>query len=297
MEINDGMILSMTGFGKATNEFNGTKITVEVKTLNSKMNDTKIRVPSSYREKELEIRNLITEKLDRGKIDVSLNLESANKTSAVKINSELVAEYNAQLQGVSEELGLVPADALNLIMRMPNVLESENHEFDAQEYNSIKQTILEGLNACNNFRKDEGLQLENDLKKRIAIISDRLEKVMKLAPARVDNKREKLLARFEDMKKDDDVFDNNRFEQELIYYLEKLDITEEHVRLKSHLEYFSNTMDSDPGQGKKLGFIGQEMGREINTIGSKANHAEMQRHVVEMKDELEKIKEQVLNVL
>tara|TARA_B100000795_G_scaffold261872_1_gene239114 strand:+ start:5268 stop:6131 length:864 start_codon:yes stop_codon:yes gene_type:complete len=287
----------MTGFGKATNEFNGTKITVEVKTLNSKMNDTKIRVPSSYREKELEIRNLITEQLDRGKIDFSLSLESANKTSTVKINRVLFEEYNAQLKGVSQEFDLEPIDTMSLIMRMPNILESESHEFDSDEYKTIKQTVIEGLTACNNFRKDEGQQLENDLKKRIDIISDHLEKVMQLAPTRVDNKREKLLARFEDMKKDDDIFDNNRFEQELIYYLEKLDITEEQVRLKAHLEYFSKTMDGQIGQGKKLGFIGQEMGREINTIGSKANHAEMQRHVVEMKDELEKIKEQVLNVL
>lgn len=287
----------MTGFGKATNEFNGTKITVEVKTLNSKMNDTKVRVPSSYREKELEIRNLIAEQLDRGKIDFSLNMESANKTSSVKINGELIAEYNAQLKDVSTDLGLEPVDSMSLLMRMPNVLESESHEFDPEEYQVIRQTVLDGLTACNNFRKDEGKQLEIDLKKRIEIIGDRLEKVMNLAPTRVDNKREKLLARFEDMKKGDDVFDNNRFEQELIYYLEKLDITEEQVRLKAHLEYFTKTMDGKAGQGKKLGFIGQEMGREINTIGSKANHAEMQRHVVEMKDELEKIKEQVLNVL
>ncbi len=287
----------MTGFGKATNEFNGTKITVEVKTLNSKMNDTKVRVPSSYREKELEIRNLISDQLDRGKIDFSLNVESAKKSSSLSINSELFAEYNSQIKGISQEFGIEPADSMSLIMRMPNILESESHEFDAAEYKTIKETVIEGLTACNNFRKDEGLQLQNDLKKRIDIIADRLEKVMQLAPTRVDNKRGKLLARFEDMKKDDDIFDNNRFEQELIYYLEKLDITEEQVRLKAHLEYFSKTMDGNAGQGKKLGFIGQEMGREINTIGSKANHAEMQVHVVEMKDELEKIKEQVLNVL
>ncbi len=291
------MILSMTGFGKSTKEFNGTKITAEVKTLNSKMNDTKVRVPSSYREKELEIRNLISEQLDRGKIDFSLNLDASDRATASKINTDLVRDYHAQLQMVEKEIGASTEDVLGLLLRLPNVMETEQHEFDKDEYKAIQETISEALEACINFRRDEGVQLELDLKKRISTIDQCLEKVIELAPTRVDSKREKLLTRFEEMKNDSDILDNNRFEQELIYYLEKLDITEEHVRLKAHLKYFSETMDGKKGQGKKLGFITQEMGREINTIGSKANHAEMQRSVVEMKDELEKIKEQVLNVL
>lgn len=287
----------MTGFGKATKEFNGTKISVEVKTLNSKMNDTKLRVPSSYREKELELRNLISAKLERGKIDFALSLDSTDKSNPAKINSDLIVAYHKQLQAIGDKIGAASDDYLGVLMRLPNVMETENYEFDENEYNAIKEVVNEALDACINFRKDEGAQLEIDLTKRIAIISDRLQKVMEMAPTRIDNKKEKLLAKFEDLKSENDVFDTNRFEQELIYYLEKLDITEEQVRLDSHLEYFTKTMQGPNSQGKKLGFIGQEMGREINTIGSKANHAEMQRFVVEMKDELEKIKEQVLNVL
>ncbi len=291
------MILSMTGFGKSSKEFNGTRISAEVKTLNSKMNDTKVRVPNSYREKELEIRNTISQELQRGKIDFVLTLESAQKATPMKINTDLVVEYHQQLKAIGNELKTESKDLLDLLMRMPNVMESENHEFDPEEYQAIKGTINEALANCNKFRADEGKQLEADLKKRIELIREKLYSMVKIAPTRVDNKKEKLLARFDEMKNENAVFDNNRFEQELIYYLEKLDITEEHVRLKSHLDYFTKTLDGKVGQGKKLGFISQEMGREINTIGSKANHAEMQRHVVEMKDELEKIKEQVLNVL
>lgn len=287
----------MTGFGKASKEFNGTKISAEVKTLNSKMNDTKVRVPNSYREKELEIRNTISQELQRGKIDFVLTLESAQKATPMKINTDLVVEYHQQLKVIGNELETESKDLLDLLMRMPNVMESENHEFDPEEYEAISATINDALTNCNKFRADEGKQLEIDLKKRIELIREKLDAVVKIALTRVDNKKEKLLARFEEMKNENNVFDNNRFEQELIYYLEKLDITEEHVRLKSHLDYFTKTLDGKAGQGKKLGFISQEMGREINTIGSKANHAEMQRHVVEMKDELEKIKEQVLNVL
>ncbi len=287
----------MTGFGKASKEFNGTKISVEVKTLNSKMNDTKMRVPGSYREKELEIRNKIAAKLERGKIDFALSLESSEKQNPAKINTELVVEYHQQLQAIEGEIGKSSDDYLGMLMRLPNIMETEKNEFDENEYKAISEVIDVALDACVEFRKDEGAQLEKDLTKRIDIIGDRLKKVMEIAPTRIDNKKEKLLAKFEDMKTDNDVFDSNRFEQELIYYLEKLDITEEQVRLDAHLEYFTNTMNGKTGQGKKLGFIGQEMGREINTIGSKANHAEMQRCVVEMKDELEKIKEQVLNVL
>ena len=209
----------------------------------------------------------------------------------------MVVEYHQQLQAIEGEIGKSSDDYLGMLMRLPNIMETEKNEFDENEYKAISEVIDVALDACVEFRKDEGAQLEKDLTKRIDIIGDRLKKVMEIAPTRIDNKKEKLLAKFEDMKTDNDVFDSNRFEQELIYYLEKLDITEEQVRLDAHLEYFTNTMNGKTGQGKKLGFIGQEMGREINTIGSKANHAEMQRCVVEMKDELEKIKEQVLNVL
>lgn len=290
------MIRSMTGFGKASGEFEGKKITVEIKSLNSKSNDSKLRLPSSYRDKELLVRNKVAAQLERGKIDISISIESIEVTSSTSINYKLANEYFSQLKELSDQLG-EDGNFLEMVMKMPGVLESSNYEANPQEWDFIDNLLKLALEEINMFRTDEGTKLELDLVKRVNNIETHLKSVQEIAPKRVDAKREKLINKFKDNTDDFDTLDQNRFEQELIYYLEKLDITEEEVRLNAHLDYFRKTMDLTTAQGKKLGFISQEMGREINTIGSKANHAEMQKHVVQMKDELEKIKEQVLNIL
>lgn len=290
------MIRSMTGFGKASAEFNGKKLSAEVKTLNSKMNDTKLRIPNTYREHELTVRKAIADKLVRGKIDALITIESAGTETTSNINQELAASYFNQIKSLSDRLG-EDGNFLEMVVKMPGVIEAEKFEADEQEWNAVLQVIDQSLEAVNQFRLDEGSKLEADLVKRLENISTHLEAIIELAPERTEAKKEKLQSKFKEMMDEVDNLDANRFEQELIYYLEKLDITEEKVRLRAHLEYFQNTMKTDPVPGKKLGFIAQEMGREINTIGSKANHAEMQKHVVHMKDELEKIKEQVLNIL
>ncbi|MBD78976.1 MAG: YicC family protein [Crocinitomicaceae bacterium] len=290
------MIRSMTGFGKASGEFEGKKITVEIKSLNSKTNDTKMRLPSSYRDKELIVRNRVAAKLDRGKIDVFISIENVESSSAATINQLLAKGYYKQLKELSTELD-EGGDFMDLVMKMPGVLENLSYEADPEEWNAIVELIDQALVEIDTFRTEEGKQLETDLVKRLDNISTYLKEIQVYAPQRIEEKREKLLNRFKENEEDLKSLDQNRFEQELIYYLEKLDITEEEVRLNTHLDYFRKTMDSGKSQGKKLGFISQEMGREINTIGSKSNHAGMQKHVVQMKDELEKIKEQVLNIL
>tara|TARA_B100000508_G_scaffold124704_2_gene108224 strand:- start:33044 stop:33904 length:861 start_codon:yes stop_codon:yes gene_type:complete len=286
----------MTGFGKASGEFEGKKITVEIKSLNSKTNDTKMRLPSSYRDKELIVRNRVAAKLDRGKIDVFISIENVESSSAATINQLLAKGYYKQLKELSTELD-EGGDFMDLVMKMPGVLENLSYEADPEEWNAIVELIDQALVEIDTFRTEEGKQLETDLVKRLDNISTYLKEIQVYAPQRIEEKREKLLNRFKENEEDLKSLDQNRFEQELIYYLEKLDITEEEVRLNTHLDYFRKTMDSGKSQGKKLGFISQEMGREINTIGSKSNHAGMQKHVVQMKDELEKIKEQVLNIL
>lgn len=291
------MVVSMTGFGKSTGEFNGKKVTVEVKSLNSKMTDTKVRLPNTYREKELEVRSRITQKLVRGKIDFAVSIESIGTQSLPSINHEVAQAYLDQIMELNKTVGQNETDLLGLLLKMPQVLEQEQPEPSEDEWSFISERIDEAINALNHFRHTEGKELEADLKKRIDNIGSNLEEVLALAPQRIEEKKEKLTQRFAELKSDNEALDSNRFEQELIYYLEKLDITEEKVRLRSHLEYFVSTMNEKESQGKKLGFISQEMGREINTIGSKANHAEMQQIVVRMKDDLEKIKEQLLNVL
>lgn len=290
------MIRSMTGFGKASGEFEGKKITIEIKSLNSKTNDSKLRLPSSYRDKELLVRNIVAAKLERGKIDIAISIENIETVSNTSINNELAVTYYKQLKELSDLIG-EDGNFLEMIVKMPGVLESSSFEAETEEWNFILKLLEKALEEINTFRADEGRQLEIDLVKRVDNIEKNLVCVQEIAPKRVDAKREKLIARFKENSDDFETLDQNRFEQELIFYLEKLDITEEEVRLNSHLDYFRKTMNLDKAQGKKLGFISQEMGREINTIGSKANHAEMQKHVVQMKDELEKIKEQVLNIL
>nr|WP_294934176.1 YicC/YloC family endoribonuclease [uncultured Flavobacterium sp.] len=286
------MIQSMTGFGKATLQLATKKITVEVKSLNSKGLDLNVRMPSVYREMELGLRNQISQSLERGKVDFSLYIEVTGEETSTKVNAPIVKAYIAQMRDILPE-----ADATELMkmaVRMPDALKTERDEIDENEWKTILGVIKEALSNINDFRADEGKSLEKEFQLRIANIRLYMEQALALDPERIQNIKNKLQTAIDELKVN---VDENRFEQELIYYLEKLDITEEKVRLTNHLDYFIETLKGSEANGRKLGFITQEMGREINTMGSKSNHAGMQKLVVQMKDELEKIKEQVLNVL
>lgn len=290
------MIKSMTGYGKASAEFGSKKITAEIKSLNSKGLDASVKVSGIYREKELEIRGLVSEKLIRGKVDVALYTESADGEKNTDVNLALGRQYHAQLKSLAEAIGSEPADYLSLVVKMPDVFTSEKPELSEEEWLVAKGVLDEAMRAFEEFRTQEGSHLEQDLSQRITSITSLKDQVGEFAGERAAKVREKLSEALKQLSEREQP-DPNRFEQELIYYLEKLDITEELVRLDGHMRYFLETMADDAGQGKKLGFIGQELGREINTIGSKANHAEIQHLVVQMKDELEKIKEQILNIM
>jgi len=285
------MIQSMTGFGKHVIQLPSKKITVELKSLNSKSLDLNARMPSVYREKELELRKIIASSLVRGKVDFGLYVETTGGETSAQINEEVVKAYMNQLNSIAtgDEVRL-----LEMALRMPDAMKTERADIDEDEYKEIQSALKEALNEINIFRSEEGSVLENDFKDRIKNLEELLSKVVEMDPDRQSDVRERLDKAVADIKAD---VDANRFEQELIYYLEKYDITEEKVRLANHLDYFSKTINSEDSNGKKLGFISQEIGREINTIGSKANYAPMQQLVVQMKDELEKIKEQMLNVL
>lgn len=285
------MIQSMTGYGKEVVQLPSKTITIEIKSLNSKGLDLNTRVPSAYREKELEIRDLLAKSLQRGKVDFSLYIEVTGEEVTTQLNEGVVKQYIKQLANV---VNGDPVELLKMAVRMPDALKTEREEIDEKEYKAILNGIDKALEAINEYRTDEGLVLENDFLERSKTISKLLEEVIALDPERIDGVKERLRKAVADLK---EKVDENRFEQELIYYLEKYDITEEKVRLKNHLEYFEESLKSHDSNGKKLGFITQEIGREINTIGSKANYAPMQQVVVQMKDELEKIKEQSLNVL
>lgn len=285
------MIQSMTGYGKEVIQLPSKTITIEIKSLNSKGLDLNTRVPSAYREKELEIRDLLAKSLQRGKIDFSLYIEVTGEEVTTHLNESVVKVYIKQLANV---VNGDPVELLKMAVRMPDAMKTEREEIDEKEYKTILNGIDKALEAINEYRTDEGLVLENDFLDRSKTISKLLEDVIALDPERIDGVKEKLRKAVSDLK---EKVDENRFEQELIYYLEKYDITEEKVRLKNHLDYFEQSLSSHDSNGKKLGFITQEIGREINTIGSKANYAPMQQVVVQMKDELEKIKEQALNVL
>lgn len=285
------MIQSMTGYGKEVVQLPSKTITIEIKSLNSKGLDLNTRVPSAYREKELEIRDLLARSLQRGKVDFSLYIEVTGEEVTTQLNEGVVKQYIKQLANV---VNGDPVELLKMAVRMPDALKTEREEIDEKEYKAILKGIDKALEAINEYRTDEGLVLENDFLERSKTISKLLEEVIALDPERIDGVKERLRKAVADLK---EKVDENRFEQELIYYLEKYDITEEKVRLKNHLEYFEESLKSHDSNGKKLGFITQEIGREINTIGSKANYAPMQQVVVQMKDELEKIKEQALNVL
>ncbi|MAT90214.1 MAG: YicC family protein [Flavobacteriaceae bacterium] len=285
------MIQSMTGYGKSILQLPSKKITIEIKSLNSKNLDLHARVPSSYREKELELRNQIAQSLSRGKVDFNLYIEVTGEATQTKVNQEVVTEYMKQLQAVSEGDDI---DLLKMAIRLPDALKTEREEIDPAEYEKIVSGVEEALAAINEYRTDEGKTLETDFHQRVTNIDSLLDQVVAMDPERVEHVKERLHKAVSEIK---ETVDENRFEQELIYYLEKYDITEEKVRLKTHLDYFKETLEKPVSNGKKLGFISQEIGREINTIGSKANYAPMQQLVVQMKDELEKIKEQALNVL
>lgn len=287
----------MTGYGKAECLLADKKLTIEIKSLNSKQMDTNAHLPSLYKEKELEIRQLIASELERGKVDCSFYYELTGDTAPATINEPVVKSYYQQLYQISGELGLQASlELLSTVMRMPDTIRTEKQELDVKEWMKVKDALTKAVGQLNNFRTQEGKSMDIDLRQRVEAISSKLEKVESYEKERVDLVRERIAKHLEDFVKKDS-FDENRFEQELIYYIEKLDISEEKVRLANHCTYFLETMEDEGPAGKKLGFISQEMGREINTLGSKANHKELQKLVVEMKDELERIKEQVLNVL
>ena len=285
------MIQSMTGFGKEVLQLPQKKITLELKSLNSKNLDLNARLPLLYREKEMEMRKMLSEELSRGKIDFNLQVELTGTEVSTEINKPLVEAYMGQLRTIAsgDELKL-----LELALRLPDTLKSDKDEIDPEEYGQILEGLKRVIRKLQDFRQKEGAALEADFQKRINTLETLLEEVKSLDTERIDSIRTRLEKAVSDLHTE---VDANRFEQELIYYLEKYDITEEKVRLANHLKYFSKTMETEKAGGKKLGFICQEIGREINTIGSKANFAPMQKCVVQMKDELEKIKEQMLNVL
>ncbi|WP_395055826.1 YicC/YloC family endoribonuclease [Flavobacterium sp.] len=286
------MIQSMTGFGKASLQLPTKKITVEVKSLNSKGLDLNTRMPSVYREMELGLRNQIAQQLERGKIDFSLYIEVTGEETSTKVNAPIVKAYISQMRAILADAD--ETELMKMAVRMPDALKTERDEIDENEWKEIQKVIVEALNNILNFRQAEGLSLEKEFSLRIANIRQYLSEAIALDPERIQNIKDKLQTAITELKVN---VDENRFEQELIYYLEKLDVTEERVRLNNHLDYFLETINGSEANGRKLGFITQEMGREINTLGSKSNHAGMQKLVVMMKDELEKIKEQVLNVL
>ncbi len=286
------MILSMTGFGKASLQLSTKKITVEVKSLNSKGLDLNTRMPSVYRENELALRNLLAQKLERGKVDFSLFVEVTGEETSSKINAPIVKAYIAQMKAILPDAD--ETELMKMAVRMPDTMKTEREEIDPNEWKQIQTVIDEAIENMLSFRTSEGASLEKEFTLRIENIRSYMNQALALDPERVTAIKERLQTAIDELKVN---VDTNRFEQELIYYLEKLDITEEKVRLTNHLDYFLQTLNGSEANGRKLGFITQEMGREINTMGSKSNHAEMQKLVVMMKDELEKIKEQVLNVL
>ena len=286
------MIHSMTGFGKASLQLPTKKITVEIKSLNSKGLDLNTRMPSVFREMELGLRNQISQRLERGKVDFSLYIEVTGEETTSKINVPIVKGYINQMKAVIPNAD--ETELMKMAVRMPDALKTERDEIDENEWKQIQTVIDEALENIANFRKDEGASLEKEFQLRIANIEKLMNEAVSYDAERIETVKTRLRTALDELKIN---VDENRFEQELIFYLEKYDITEEKVRLGNHLNYFLETLNGTEANGRKLGFITQEMGREINTMGSKSNHSEMQKLVVMMKDELEKIKEQVLNVL
>ena len=285
------MIMSMTGFGKKEAQFKDKNINVEVRSLNSKNADINLRTPSYLRELDPEIRKMFINKMHRGKIDINVFIEFNGEISPANINKSIVKAYMNQLKDIAD---VSDSESLSLAMKLPEALFVQKGSADSKEKKVILTLFEEVIEDINDFRKNEGSVLKKDLEFRVTLIDKYLKSIIKIDPTRKSKIEKKLRIALNEVNIE---IDNNRFEQELIFYLEKFDITEEKVRLENHINYFNQVMDNNSPNGKKLGFIAQEMGREINTIGSKANHADLQKIVVQMKDELEKIKEQLLNVL
>lgn len=291
------MIKSMTGFGKATGEINNKKITVEIKSLNSKQADVSVRMPSFYKEKELPLRSLINKNLERGKIEFNLYAELLGGNSNFNLNTDLFKKYYAEFNAIANEVNPEnKSDLIAIVSKMPDLLKAERSELDENEWLEVSKIIEEAISKINEFRSTEGNSLAQELNLRVNNISELLSSVEQYEQARIETVKARITNNLKEVVAENKI-DNDRFEQELIYYIEKYDITEEKTRLAQHCSYFIETMNSSISEGKKLGFISQEMGREINTLGSKANHSELQKIVVQMKDELEKIKEQILNIL
>ena len=283
----------MTGFGKANASIKGKKISVEARSVNSKGLDANFRLPNLYREKETELKNLLSEKLKRGKIDLIVSMETSGEEKQVTLNKSVAKKHYTELKSLCKDLKIDDEEMLLAILRMPDVFKPEKEEFSDKNWKILLVCIMKAISELDKFRIAEGKSLEKDLRKRIAVVTSLLSRMEVLDEQRIPSIKEKIRKQVSELT---DKIDQNRFEQEIIYYTEKLDITEEKVRLKTHCNYFLKTMSEDEC-GRKLNFISQEIGREINTIGSKANDAEIQKTVVQMKDELEKIKEQLNNVL
>jgi len=290
------MIKSMTGFGKVTAELPSKKVTVEIKALNSKQLDLSTRIPVVYKEKEMEIRSLLLQSLERGKVEFGIYIEYIGRDVPTQINPIAIENYYKQINEVAERLSIpVPNDWFQILLRMPEVIRNEAAVLDDTEWGVVLETVKGAIKQLDGFRKQEGAMLQDLLKEKIKNIATLLVEVDKYEGERLEKIKSRITDNLEKIATAD--YDRNRFEQEMIYYIEKLDVNEEKSRLNNHLKYFVSTMEDGSAQGKKLGFISQEIGREVNTLGSKSNHAEMQKIVVHMKDELEQIKEQVLNVL
>lgn len=286
------MIYSMTGFGKASRQLPTKKITIEIKSLNSKNMDLYVRMPHLYKEKELEFRTHIAKKLERGKVECYLMIESTGAETSTSINTPVVQQYMQQLREIVPTI--TDKESLALAVKMPDALTTISEDLDEDEWATILELLDEALENIENFRRQEGKKMEEDFKLRIHNIGEGLSSIAPFEADRIEKVKERLAKNLEELQVN---VDEQRFAQEVVYYLEKLDINEEKVRLKNHLDYFIETIESPENTGRKLGFIAQEMGREINTLGSKSNQKDMQQIVVQMKDELEKIKEQVLNIL
>ncbi len=291
------MLISMTGFGKASRPYANKVINAEIRSLNSKQLDLSVKLPSAYRDRELEVRNGLVETLGRGKVDLYVFFESQEGEKKVSINQPLALSYLAEIQSLSKAAGLdSDRDVLATVLAMPDVLQSDKVDADPEEWSEIGRAISDAAAALVSFRTEEGERLDRDITERVKSIDAKRKETEGFLDDRMNSIRERIAKNIDEFLREGQG-DRNRMEQEIVYYLEKLDITEEHVRLAGHCTYFLETMKAEGMVGKKLGFISQEMGREINTLGAKANHVEIQKLVVEMKDELEKIKEQLLNIL
>ena len=288
------MLLSMTGFGKSNGVFESKKVSVEIRSLNSKGLDLSLKIASPYRDLETDIRKMLSENLDRGKVDIGIFIESTNESHNNIINNEVATKYYSAIKKLNESWGEAPQDYLSIVLRMPEVLNTQTAELTEEEKKWILNLVNETCGKLNDFRAQEGAALKKEFELRIGEIRSLLSQIEAFEDIRILQIKERILKGLKELEHPG--LDQNRLEQEMIFYLEKLDVSEEKMRLTNHLNYFIETMSS-PLSGKKLGFIAQELGREINTLGSKSNHGDMQRLVVEMKDNLEKIKEQVLNTL